>query len=602
MFPFSEKLRQLTSINKELGSSMPPAVQPLRTGYDAVTSGRPLQQFPQLNASNMRSNAIPARVINGQANPVGTQVIIPTGRTKVDSNLIFPSVTPIKYVNPASGSISVKNTYPNQVPTSGYNGNTNPVAIQPCTVDKPDLISLDSTGITSEKVNVDRTQTNIATTHLIGPFIGTGTPPPNTYIAAIRPVHSQPLANGLQSPTGPQLQAVTSPVKGQVMVLPLLSPAGIPCGVIPPPVSVTALERNNLPIRTHPDLICPERLTSSPDIPERTFRPVSPGKCVINAGISGHTRVSLQPPNNFRSLPPQTGYSISPRTNSLNRMGSVEEELADQSYECALRESANSPDIERYLSCESPITVRSSSNSQQIENVCEINTDESIVSPHVVCNGDLKGVDNPPSNWEQNVSECVEEYVEESVNCLGECLEERSPVDKTGVENVEDVEYVEDVRNVKDVENVEDEENVTDEENVEHEESFEDVRNVKDVENVEEEENVEDVRNVEDVENIEDEENLEDIGEDKGSNSKKKQNKAMIRRLEPRLPSPVRETSVGDLYRDPSQLTREERALQRAMMQFSEMEMKEKCKEMRKKDSFKRRLRKRHKVLYPRLN
>ena len=76
----------------------------------------------------------------------------------------------------------------------------------------------------------------------------------------------------------------------------------------------------------------------------------------------------------------------------------------------------------------------------------------------------------------------------------------------------------------------------------------------------------------------------------------------MIRRLEPRLPSPVRETSVGDLYRDPSQLTREERALQRAMMQFSEMEMKEKRKEMRKKDSFKRRLRKRHKVLYPRLN
>lgn len=51
---------------------------------------------------------------------------------------------------------------------------------------------------------------------------------------------------------------------------------------------------------------------------------------------------------------------------------------------------------------------------------------------------------------------------------------------------------------------------------------------------------------------------------------------AMVRRLEPRLPSPSRLDSAGDLYRDPSELTREERALQRAMMRFSEMEMKEK--------------------------
>lgn len=73
----------------------------------------------------------------------------------------------------------------------------------------------------------------------------------------------------------------------------------------------------------------------------------------------------------------------------------------------------------------------------------------------------------------------------------------------------------------------------------------------------------------------------------------------MIRRLEPRLPSPVRERgAAGDLYRDPSELTREERALQRAMMQFSEMEMKEKAKEIKKKDSLKRRLRKRPKVKY----
>ena len=51
---------------------------------------------------------------------------------------------------------------------------------------------------------------------------------------------------------------------------------------------------------------------------------------------------------------------------------------------------------------------------------------------------------------------------------------------------------------------------------------------------------------------------------------------AMVRRLKPKLPSPSRDASVGDLYGDPSQLTREERALQRAMMRFDEMEMREK--------------------------
>lgn len=58
---------------------------------------------------------------------------------------------------------------------------------------------------------------------------------------------------------------------------------------------------------------------------------------------------------------------------------------------------------------------------------------------------------------------------------------------------------------------------------------------------------------------------------------KKKVNLNVIhKRLEPKLPSPVREITSGDLYQDPSKLTREERALQRAMMMFSEMEMKEK--------------------------
>ncbi|KAK3699442.1 hypothetical protein QZH41_018609, partial [Actinostola sp. cb2023] len=61
------------------------------------------------------------------------------------------------------------------------------------------------------------------------------------------------------------------------------------------------------------------------------------------------------------------------------------------------------------------------------------------------------------------------------------------------------------------------------------------------------------------------------------SKKKKKMNLSVIhKRLEPKLPSPVREISSGDLYQDPSKLTREERALQRAMMIFSEMEMKNK--------------------------
>ncbi|KAJ7373438.1 hypothetical protein OS493_013033 [Desmophyllum pertusum] len=135
-FPFSEKLRQLTNISKDSGNNMSTTVQALRTGYDAVTSGRSFQQLAPMSASNSRSNTISARIVNGQLQPVGmqpvgTQVLISTEPPKVDSNLIFPSVTPITYANPASSSLGVKNPYATQDVVSGCNNNTNSVAIQP---------------------------------------------------------------------------------------------------------------------------------------------------------------------------------------------------------------------------------------------------------------------------------------------------------------------------------------------------------------------------------------------------------------------------------------------------------------------------------------
>lgn len=172
------------------------------------------------------------------------------------------------------------------------------------------------------------------------------------------------------------------------------------------------------------------------------------------------------------------------------------------------RSSANSPDIERYLRCESPITVLSSSNSKTSNDSRERNSTESSdshVNSSVLCNGESKNNDTSGASLEQ----CTEDF-----------LLSETPETTYSIVSGEETEV-----------------------------------------------------------------------------SKRKLNSAMVRRLEPRLPSPVRERSAGDLYRDPSELTREERALQRAMMQFSEMEMKEKAKQVKKKDSFKRRLRKRAKVM-----
>ncbi|XP_078380644.1 uncharacterized protein LOC144663538 isoform X2 [Oculina patagonica] len=551
VFPFSDKLRQLTNVNKESGNNMSTTtVQPLRTGYDVAS----FQRLAPLNA-NSNTHTISARIVNGRLQPVGEPVIIPTDPPKVDSNLIFPSVTPLNYGSPVSSSVGVKNSYASQDVVSGYNKNRNPRTIQPTAVEKLNFISLDSTRNTGQSINGEKAHSNLNATHLVGPFIGTGPPPPNTYVAAVRPTHVQPLTCGLQPPAYPQLQAVPSPLKGHSsassfqLVLPVLSNQII----MPSPISMTALERNKLSIRKQHDLICSERLISSPELQERVFRPVSPAKSVINTSTSPRftrAHIPFQAPSEFHSSPLRAQRSIWTEKNGVDRRGSVEVELADDAYECALRESAHSPDIERYLRCESPVTIQNSPskklNSYARENN---NSTESLVSPPMACNGDSESTEIPTAHSSPPIA----------------CRDDSKNIEIPTTPGSPHVACSDDSENI-------------DFPTTTAEECNEDTSPAKTPE----------IRN------------LENDAEDSDSVSKKKQNSAaMIRRLEPRLPSPVRERSEGDLYRDPSELTREERALQRAMMQFSEMEMKAKSKEIKKKDSFKRRLRKRTKEKPP---
>ena len=544
-FPFSEKLRRLTNINKEGGNNMSTTVQPLRTGYDAA-----FQQLAPANG-NSATNTITARLVNnGHLQPVGASIVLPTKPPKVDSNLIFPSVTPLNYSNAVSSSIGAKHSYSSQNVASGYQTNTmNSRPVQPKAVGKLNLISLDSTRSAGEILNGEKTQANLKATHLVGPFIGTGPPPPNTYVAAVRPAHVQSLPSGFQLPAFSQLRAVSSPLKGRPasssfqLVLPVLPSGTLPRStvvnqiIMPEPISHAALERNKSSIQKQRDLICSERLISSPEVPERVFRPVSPAKNVLNERTSPrftYTQIPYQAPSDFSTSPLRGRRSVLSQKNDLDRRGSVEEELADQSYECALRESANSPDIERYLRCESPVTIKSSPNTEENSHACGNSTStETLGSPPLASNGDFQNVVFPNTSDTPVSSGLVCNNDSENVE-ISATIEE---------------EYQDDIPRGKTPE-------------------------INDFEN-----------------GVQDSEDTDDL-------SKKKQNSAMIRRLEARLPSPVRERSEGDLYRDPSELTREERALQRAMMQFSEMEMKEKSKGIKKKGSFKRRLRKRPKVTY----
>lgn len=527
---------------------MSTTVQPLRTGYDAA-----FQQLAPLN-TNSTTNTISARIVNGQLQPVRTPVIIPTEPPKVDSNVIFPSVTPVNYASPVSSSVGVKNSYVSQDVLSGYNKNANPKTIRPSAVEKLNFISLDSTRNTSQSLNGEIAHSNMKATHLVGPFIGTGPPPPNTYVAAVRPAHVQPLTSGLQPPAYPQLQAVPSPLKGHSstssfqLVLPVLSNQII----MPSPISLAALERNKLSIRKQHDLICSERLISSPELQERVFRPVSPARSVINTSTSPRftrAHIPFQSSSEFHSSPLRAQRSILSQKKDLDRRGSVEAELADQSYECALRESAHSPDIERYLRCESPVTVQNSPNTKLNSCARENNhSTESLGLPPLACNGDLEITEISTAHGSPPMA----------------CRDDSENVEIPTTPGSPPLACSGDSGNVEILTTT-------------VEECKEDISPAKTPE----------IRD------------LENGDEDSDSVSKKRQNNAaMIRRLEPRLPSPVRERSEGDLYRDPSELTREERALQRAMMQFSEMEMKEKTKEIKKKGSFKRRLRKRTKVTY----
>lgn len=529
-FPFSEKLRQLTTINKETGSNMPTTVHPLRTAYDAVTSGRSFQQLAPASAPHSAANAIAARIVNGELQSLGAQVVTPPETSQVDSNVIFPSVTPMNYPSAVSTSLTVNNSCPNQEAVSGFNDTNgitviknNAVIDTNSVVTKPNAVA-QLKRIAAERPNGEHAHTNLTATHLVGPFIGTGPPPPNSYVTAVSPAHAQSLTNGSPMSAYPQLQAVRPSLKGHSsssgfqVVLPVLAPAGIPRSsvvnriILPPPTSLAVLDGNTLSTDKQRTLICGERLVPSPDLQERIFRPVSPAKSGLYTGSSprvSHEHVTFHAPRGFHSSPLRARRTIFARKSDMDRRGSVEEELADQSYECALRESANSPDIERYLRCESPVTVLSSPNLKSNGFSRESNSTGSSGSHYdssALCNGESQNIDVPTTALEQ-------------------CAEDNSPskspeTTDSGVS-----------------------------------------------------------------------------GEDTDI-SKRKQNSAMVRRLEPRLPSPVRERSEGDLYRDPRELTREERALQRAMMQFSEMEMKEKANDVKKKDSLKRRLRKRAKVMY----
>jgi len=476
-----------------------------------------LQQISPASAPHSRAaNEVTARIVNGQFQAVGTERLNSQEASQVDSNLIFPPVTAIRYAKSVSPSSTVNNSSAcpelrpgrhivRRIHVVNANGQ----------VERNSVITQTKTLVTLKSVVDDRpseanmhVRANLAPTHLIGPFIRAGPSHSNTFVSAVRTTHDQPLTNGLQRA---HLQTVPSSLKGHSttsglqMVLPVLNPAGIQSSasvnrvILPQPIS---LEGNKLTIDKMPNLVCAERLVASPDLQDRMFRPVSPASSsfsVSSSQCSPRERFHFVAPSEFHSqCRARRSICTSP---DVDRRGSVEEELADQSYECALREAANSPDLERYLRCESPVTVMTSPNSRVDCSSRGDTLSESLNGP-VNSNRETENIDIPSTSMET-----CEVFVSP-----------KTPEALTSDENEKDDDA-----------------------------------------------------------------------------SKRKSNSAMVRRLEPKLPSPVRERAPGDLYRDPSELTREERALQRAMMQFSEMEMKEKAKQIQKEELVKRRLRKRDK-------
>ena len=260
-----------------------------------------------------------------------------------------------------------------------------------------------------------------------------------------------------------------------------------------------------------------EYITKSPPpytVSERVFRPVSPQW-------------------------PQVLYATNTcsSANSFAHVTKSEPTISDEdrdefSYACALHESANSPDIERMLGSESPNENTCSGNNESSSKESRYSNTKSsvdVLSSHKQLNSHtistettrtskLKGADFPRSNSGSARTDIKYGKTSPTTNCLM----------RQSCQNVE--------RNPK----------------VDLLDAFE----------------------------KEKEENEQKEKKSNAANEQQKKRKTSLnvihKRLEPKLPSPERETSSGDLFRDPSKLTREERALQRAMMQFSEMEMKAK--------------------------
>ncbi|XP_031566536.1 BCL-6 corepressor-like isoform X2 [Actinia tenebrosa] len=280
---------------------------------------------------------------------------------------------------------------------------------------------------------------------------------------------------------------------------------------------VTAVSQNIL-------YSCNEYITKSPPpytVSERVFRPVSPQW-------------------------PQVLYTtnMSSGANSFAQVIKSEPTISDEdrdeySYACALHESANSPDIERMLGSESPDKNISTENSSSSS---EISSKESKYSK-------LKPSIEFISSHERTTSHSTSSTSSETARYSKRVTEFPRTTSPGSART--DIRYGDSSPKTDSLTS----------------------RCCEKVVKATKEDSLDSCKK----EKIKNEPKEDETNSAIEQQKKRKTNLNVIhKRLEPKLPSPERETSSGDLYRDPSKLTREERALQRAMMQFSEMEMKEK--------------------------
>lgn len=264
-----------------------------------------------------------------------------------------------------------------------------------------------------------------------------------------------------------------------------------------------------------------EYITKSPppySVSERVFRPVSPQWPQVLYTTNGCSGAS----------------SFAHVTKSEPTIS--EEDRDEFSYACALHESANSPDIERMLGSESPDANICTENSSSIN---ESSSKESKYS-------NSKSFVEVLSSHERSISHSTSSETARPLTKLAEFPRTNLGAARTDIKYGKSSQAKADFLTNLSCEKV--------------------VKETKE----------------DSVDCCEKEKNENEPEENRTNSTNEQQKRRKInlnvihKRLEPKLPSPERETSSGDLYRDPSKLTREERALQRAMMQFSEMEMKEK--------------------------